>query len=92
MVKFGKHRPVILFLVAFAAVSVSSVPKAIAASVGFYAGTFILPPDHNKNDSLCFRGRSLHKKECGEIEKAFHAWWCLMKTVKRYLASTENRY
>ena len=38
MVRFGKNRPLILFLVAFATVSVSPAPMAIAASVGFYAG------------------------------------------------------
>jgi uridine phosphorylase len=69
MVKFGKHRPVILFLVAFAAVSVSSVPKAIAASVGFYASTFDPPTRSQIRMIHCALGDDPLHKECGEIGK-----------------------
>src|SRR6266850_3328135 len=70
MVKFGKHRPVILFLVAFAAVSVSSVPKAIAASVGFYASTFDPPTRSQIRMIHCALGDDPLHKECGEIGKS----------------------
>jgi uridine phosphorylase len=70
MVKFGKHRPVILFLVAFAAVSVSSVPKAIAAAVGFYAGTFDPPTRSEIRMIRCALGDDSLRKDCGEIGKS----------------------
>ena len=70
MVKFGKHRPVILFLVAFAAVSVSSVPKAIAASAGFYASTFDPPTRSQIRMIHCALGDDPLHKECGEIGKS----------------------
>src|SRR4030095_5078982 len=70
MVRFGKNRPLILLLVAFAMVSVSPAPKAIAASVGFYASTFDPPARSQVGMIHCALGGDRLDKECGEIGKS----------------------
>ena len=69
MVRFGKNRPLILFL-AFATVSVSLASMAIAASVGFYAGTFDPPTRSQIRMIRCALGDDPLHKECGEIGKS----------------------
>ena len=70
MVRFGKNRPLILFLVAFATVPVSPAPKAIASSVGFYASTFDPPTRSQIRMIHCALGGDRLDKECGEIGKS----------------------
>src|SRR5882724_6383721 len=70
MVRFGKDRPLILFLVAFATVSVFLAPMAIAASVAFYAGTFDPPTRSQIRMIHCALGDDRLHKECGEIGKS----------------------
>ena len=70
MVRFGKNRPLILFLLVFATVSVSAVPMAIAASVGFYASTFDPPTRSQIRMIHCALGDDPLHKECGEIGKS----------------------
>jgi uridine phosphorylase len=70
MVRFGKNRPLILFLVAFATASVSAASMAIAASVGFYASTFDPPTRSQIRMIHCALGDDPLHKECGEIGKS----------------------
>ena len=70
MVRFGKNRPLILFLVALATASVSLAPMAIAASVGFYASTFDPPTRSQIRMIRCALGDDSLHKECGEIGKS----------------------
>lgn len=69
MSRFGRHHPLILFLVAFAAVSVSPAPKAVAASVGLYASTFDPPTRSQIRMIHCALGDDRRHKECGEMGK-----------------------
>jgi hypothetical protein len=70
MVRFGKNRPLILFLVAFATASVSPASMAVAASVGFYASTFDPPTRSQIRMIQCALGDDRFHKECGEIGKS----------------------
>ena len=69
MVRFGKNRPLILFL-ALAMASVSLTPMAIAASVGFYASTFDPPTRSQIRMIHCALGDDSLHKECGEMGKS----------------------
>ena len=69
MVRFGKNRLVILFL-ALATVSASLAPMAVAASVGFYAGTFDPPSRSQIRMIRCALGDDSLHKECAEIGKS----------------------
>src|SRR5262245_5852823 len=70
MIKFGRHRPLLLFLVASAVFSISPAPKAIGAAVGFYAGTFDPPTRSQIGMIHCVLGGDRLNKECGEIGKS----------------------
>jgi uridine phosphorylase len=70
MIEFGKHRPLILLLAAFVALSIFPVPKAIAAAVGFYAGTFDPPTRSEIRMIRCALGDDSLRKDCGEIGKS----------------------
>jgi uridine phosphorylase len=70
MVRFGKNRPLLLFLMASATVFVSPAPMAIAASVAFYASTFDPPTRSQIRMIHCALGDNSLPKECGEIGKS----------------------
>src|SRR5262247_93270 len=70
MIEFGKHRPLILLLAAFVALSIFPVPKAIAAAVGFYASTFDPPTRSQIGMIRCALGDDSLRKDCGEIGKS----------------------
>src|SRR5499426_4740295 len=70
MIEFGKHRPLTLLLAAFVALSIFPVPKAIAAAVGFYAGTFDPPTRSEIRMIRCALGDDSLRKDCGEIGKS----------------------
>src|SRR5215475_9767003 len=70
MIEFGKHRPLILLLAAFVALSIFPVPKAIAAAVGFYASTFDPPTRSEIRMIRCALGDDSLRKDCGEIGKS----------------------
>ena len=70
MVRFEKVSPLILFVVALATVSVSLAPMAVAASVGFYAGTFDPPSRSQIRMIRCALGDDSLHKECAEIGKS----------------------
>jgi len=70
MIEFGRHRLLILFLAASAMVLVSLAPTAIAASVGFYAGTFDPPTRSEIRMIRCALGDDSLRKDCGEIGKS----------------------
>ena len=93
MVRFGKNRPLILFLVAFATVSVSPAPMAIAASVGFYASTFDPPTRSQIRMIHCALGDDSLHKECGEIGKSISRLMVLVieDSEKDSFASTREQ-
>jgi uridine phosphorylase len=70
MISFGRHRPLLLFLVAFATISVSPASMGIAASVGFYASTFDPPTGSQIRIIHCVLGDDSLRKDCGEIGKS----------------------
>src|SRR5215475_5668968 len=70
MIEFGKHRLLILVLAAWAMASVSLVPTAIAAPVGFYASTFDPPTRSEIRMIRCVLGDDSLRKDCGEIGKS----------------------
>src|SRR5262245_18896885 len=70
MITFGRHRPLLLFLVAFATISISPASMGIAASVGFYASTFDPPTRSQVRMIRCALGDDRLNKECGELGKS----------------------
>src|SRR4029453_3684379 len=70
MIRLGKRRPLILLLLASAAVSICPAPKAISAAVGFYASTFDPPTQSQIRMIRCALGADRRHKECGEMGKS----------------------
>src|SRR5262245_50400213 len=70
MSRLGKYRPLLLFLVASAVLSMFPAPKAIGAAVGFYAGTFDPPTRSEIRMIRCVLGDDRLNKECGELGKS----------------------
>ena len=70
MVRFGKNRPLILFLWRSLRCPSLLAPMAIAASVGFYASTFDPPTRSQIRMIHCALGDDPLHKECGEIGKS----------------------
>src|SRR4029434_2899367 len=70
MIRLGKRRPLILLLLASAAVSICPAPQAISAAVGFYASTFDPPTQSQIRMIHCALGGDRLDKECGEIGKS----------------------
>jgi uridine phosphorylase len=69
MVGFGKHSLKKVFAVAFVTLSVLLPPMAIAATVGFYAGTFDPPTQAEIAMLRCALGDASVQKECAETGK-----------------------
>ena len=93
MITFGRHRPLLLFLVAFATISISPASMGIAASVGFYASTFDPPTRSQIRMIRCVLGDDGLNKECGELGKSISRLMILVieDSEKDTFASTREQ-